>query len=59
MGEIDTIQFSIHLNLLLAKNNLKENELELAVDQVQDARYLLEQLEVLTHQIELNIQNTT
>lgn len=58
MREIEAIQTSIHLNLLLAKNNMKEERLELAVHRVEDARILLEQLEILISHADMNQTNT-
>lgn len=58
MSEIETIQISIHLNLLLAKNNVKQKNFELAIQRIQDARRLLEQLEVLFQKNEQKLPST-
>lgn len=52
MKQIETLQISIHFNLLLAQNSIKENNLNLAICRLQDARILLEQIEVLLQQHE-------
>lgn len=54
MKQIESIQFSIHLNLLLAQNSIKENDLNLAMYQMRDARSLLEELEILVKKNEIN-----
>ena len=52
MKQIETLRISIHLNLLLAQNSIKENNFNLAMCRLQDARILLEQIEVLLQQHE-------
>lgn len=54
MKPIETIRIPIHLNLLLAEKNMKENNLHLAMSRIQEARQLLEDLEALTEKRETN-----
>lgn len=52
MKQIESLRISIRLNLLLAQNSIKENNFNLAICRLQDARALLEQIDVLFQQHE-------
>lgn len=57
MNIIETLEISIHLNLLHAKDNMSREDFELALHRIRDARQQLEEIETLLHQETINYSN--